>query len=331
VTHDFARVQLQAAPLPTFEVVRDLAPSGSITEADWSAPGHTNVERFADIAKLAGADAFLGGAAPINAAGKVPGGALKPGLNYASELRSKFPDAPAGETGYLDASDVYHNPDLPAERDGALPRIVIVLGPNAFDRGKAHALATLRHEMAHAQHEQLALRWLARWRTEPTSASFKDWLSTQVRAKRLSAVEAAVLASGTGGGTVATEMLAWAEGLVTSLPFTPTVDPALLESDMRYPSTVTSLRGAGKQFNLLGARNDVARSGLDRVRSVCCNVLTTVQRERLIAWIDVLLDPSTLHLTDPARKLLSANFGEMRSFLTEVRDIARKPCAARRA
>ena len=276
------------------------------------APDHTNLERFADIAKLAGADAFLGGAAPINPAGKVPGGALKPGLNYASELRSKFPDAPAGETGYLDSSDTYHNPDLPAERDGALPRIVIVLGPNAFDRGKAHALATLRHEMAHAQHEQLALRWLARWRTEPTTASFKDWLSDASPREASVGGGSRRTSSGTGGGTVATEMLAWAEGLVTSLPFTPTVDAALLESDARYPSTVAALRGAGKQFNLLGARDDVAQSGLDRIRRVCCNVLTTVQRERLIAWIDVLVDPSMVHLRDAARKLLSANFGEMR-------------------
>jgi hypothetical protein len=311
--------------------VRDLTPRGSLSEADWKDPSRTNLERFADIAKLAGADAFVGASAPINLAGKVPGGTLKPGLNYASELRTKFPDAPAGETGYLDATDTYYNPDLPAERAGALPRIVIVLGPNAFNRSKAHALATLRHEMAHAQHSQLALAWLTRWRTDRTSASFKDWLSAQVRAKQLTAVEAAVVASGAGGGTAGTEMLAWAEGLVTSLPFTPTVDPALLESDARYPATVTSLRGTGKEFNSVGSKSEIARSALERIRTVCCNVLTTEQRERLIAWIDVLLDPSMLRLTDPARTLLNASFGEMRSFLTEVRDIARKPCAARRA
>src|SRR4051794_13398260 len=187
VSHNFARVGLQASPLPSFGIVRDLAPTGSLSEAEWDAPGRTNLERFADIARLAGADAFLGGSAPINLAGKVPGGTLKPGLNYASELRSKFPDAPAGETGYLDSSDVYHNPDLPAERDGAPPRIVIVLGPNAFTSGKARALSTLRHEMEHAKHEQLALRWLTRWRADRTTASFKDWLGEQVRAKQLSA------------------------------------------------------------------------------------------------------------------------------------------------
>src|SRR6185312_11817184 len=165
---------------PPFDIVRDLAPTGSLSEAEWNKL--PDVEKFADVATLADAKTYIDDVhftlpAAINKAGPVPGGTLKPGLNYSSQLRTKFPDAPSGETGYLDAKGLYHNPDLPAERTGPLPRVVIILGPNAFSHGKAHALATMRHEMEHARHAQLALWWLVKWRDEQPSALFKDWLA----------------------------------------------------------------------------------------------------------------------------------------------------------
>ena len=174
---DFAKLPGQAvnAPRhePSFDIVRDLTPSGSLSEDEWAK--RSTAEKFADIARLADAynliDAVTGTTeSSINLAGSVPGGTLKPGLNFSSQLRTKFADAPSGETGYLDSKGAYHNPDLPAERTGPLPKIVIILGPNAFTRGKAHALATLRHEMEHARHEQLALGWLVKWRDDKTTA-----------------------------------------------------------------------------------------------------------------------------------------------------------------
>jgi len=297
---------------------------------------------FADIAKLA--DAYnlidaVSGTTPssINLAGKVPGGTLAPGLNYASELRSSFPDAPSGETGYLDSSGTYHNPDLPAERKGRLPRIVIILGPNAFNRGKAYALATLRHEMEHALHEQLALGWLVKWRDEHPNQSFNDWLASQVTAKKLSAVEASVLASGAGGTTAGTEIFAWTEGLVTALPFISAVDVSLVQTDAKYPAVVSALRGAGQNYNRIKAskegskegRKEVVQAALDRIRDLCCNVLTQAQRDLLVAWIDFLMDPASRKPTELTLKLTIANFSPLKDFLTQVRDIARKPCAKR--
>jgi hypothetical protein len=330
VTHDFSRVRVQAAPLPQpeFEIVRDVTPKGSLSESDWSDPARTDLDRFADIARLAGVASVIGGTDPtaINLAGKVPGGTLKPGLNYSSQLRSKFPDAPGGETGYLDSHDVYHNPDLPAELDGPLPRIVIILGPNAFRHGKASALATLRHEMTHAAHDQLALGWLTRWRAERPKTSFKEWLAAQARAKKLSPLEAAVIASSTGGGTTGTEVLAHTEGLVTSLPFIPAVDVSLVESDQKYPATVKALRGAGEQFSRMAGNKEVTQAALDRIRTVCCASLTQTQRDRFVEWIDLLLNPSSRTMPDSARKLLVAVYGPLADFLGRVREIARKPC-----
>jgi hypothetical protein len=328
---------VQRTPLqqPAFEIVQDLTPSGSLTETEWSDQSRTDLERFADIAKLADAFKFVDVGsgttqAGINLAGKVPGGTLKPGLNYASQLRSKFPDAPGGETGYLDAQDAYHNPDLPAERDGPLPRIVIILGPNAFRHGKANALATLRHEMEHARHAQLALAWLVKWRAERPTASYKDWLASQVKARQLSAVEAAVIASGTGGGTAGTEVLAWTEGLVTSLPFIPAVDVNLVLSDDKYPATIRALRGAGEQFKLVASNTELTKAALDRIRNVCCKVLAQPQRDRLVEWTEFLINPAGRSMPASALKLLVAYFGASTDFLTRVRDIARKPCVAKR-
>ncbi len=320
---------------PAFDIVQDLAPSGSLSEAAWSDPSRTDLERFADIARVADAynltDVVSGTSqAAINPAGKVPGGTLKPGLNYASELRSKFPDAPSGETGYLDKQGIYHNPDLPVERDGALPRIVIILGPNAFKRGKAHALATLRHEMEHARHEELALGWLVKWRDERPNTSFQDWLASQLRARKMSPVEAAVISSSTGGGLAGTEVLAWTEGLVTSLPFIPAVDVNLVLSDDKYPAAVSALRGAGKHFTLIAGNKDVTQAALDRIRKVCCDVLAQPQRDRLVEWTELLMNPASRTMPTSARSLLVANFGGSKDFLTRVRDIARKPCAAKR-
>ena len=319
---------------PAFDIVRDVVPAGSLTEAEWSDPKRTDVERFADIAKLADVynliDAVSGTTpASINLAGKIPGGTLRPGLNYSSELRSRFPDAPAGETGYLDASGVYHNPDIPADRAGLLPRIVIILGPNAFTRGKAYALAVLRHEMTHALHSQLALGWLAKWRDEQPDQSFKDWLASQVKAKKLSGVDAAVIAAGTGGGTAATEVLAWTEGLVTALPFIAAVDVSLVRTDATYPAVVSALRGAGENFSKVKGSKELTQVALDRIRDVCCSVLTQGQRDLLVEWIDFLLDPSSRKPTESAAKLTVATFGPLKDFLTRVREIARKSCGKR--
>ena len=40
-------------------------------------------------------------------------------------------------------------------------------------------LATLRHEMEHARHLELALAWLVKWRDERTAKPFATWMQSQ--------------------------------------------------------------------------------------------------------------------------------------------------------
>ena len=55
---------------------------------------------------------------------------------------------------------------------GPLPEVVICLGPAVFVPGnKAFALATLRHEIEHAAHDEMAVEWVRKWRDAGWRAS----------------------------------------------------------------------------------------------------------------------------------------------------------------
>jgi hypothetical protein len=103
----------------------------------------------------------------------------------------------------------------------------------------------------------------------------------------------------------------------------------LVLRDDKYPAPVHALRGAGKQFTLIAGNKDVTQAALDRIRYVCCNVLAQPQRDRLVEWTELLMNPPSRRLPQSAVSLLVANFGDSKDFLSRVRDIAQKPCPAK--
>ena len=127
-------------PLGEFLVIDDQS------QAQWANPAAKDEDKYKDIIATARAGWIndVSGVKPSDdfnvAASKKD---VKPGLNYLKTSGSE-----AGETGYIDAKGVYHNPDLPIDADtDPLPRIAVILTNNAFSRDKDWALETLRHEL----------------------------------------------------------------------------------------------------------------------------------------------------------------------------------------
>ena len=98
---------------------------------------------------------------------------------------------------------------------GPLPKVAIGIAGSVFIPGnKAFALATLRHEIEHAAHRQMAVDWMQRWRGAGAKGDFRVWLGSQqiAQADRLLIGELA------DGGSVNTEVLAHLEGFITAFP-----------------------------------------------------------------------------------------------------------------
>ena len=313
-----------AAPQPAqeFDPVTDLAPAGSIQEKDWG--NKTDLDRYEDIARLAHAE-WIDDVTGISALGinnVGTSGVVKPGLNYSTKIPTE------AETGYIDTKGDYHNPELPTDADGPLPRVAIILGPKAFKRDKAFALATLRHEMTHAAHNELAIGWLLKWRDERTGKSFKDWLSNEQKKKRISEVDFALVSTGVTLNLAATEVLAWTEGFVTALPFLPAKPEFRLMASGDYPAAIAGLKGAGKFYNSVSSKA-VKQAALERIRTFSCATLNQNQRDALIAWIPFLLDPSSLEPTkDDAQTvtLINNEFPPLKTFLGQVLASVKKAC-----
>jgi hypothetical protein len=324
-----------AAPpdeIETFDPVETLSPTGSMSDADWA--DHTKIgdmKRFADIAPVAVAnliDDVTGmSEGSINNAKDFPTG-VKPGLNYTTKLGVD------GQTGYVDAAGAYHNPDMPVERTGPLPRVAIVLGKKAFERDRAFAVATLRHEMEHAVHEDMAIGWLLRWRDERVPDSFADWLRAQhtARPKRISDVDFELVNTGLISGPsalIATETLAWTEGFVTVLRFLPAKPELALMRTGDLPAAIAELKGAAAAYNVAGT--ELRKAALKRIGEGVCALPDKAARDIVVAWIKFLLDPATVQKPTTADETRTAttivnDFSSFKSFLNEVLKVAGKPC-----
>jgi hypothetical protein len=318
-------------PADAFDPVPDLAPK------DWDKTKGGDLERYADIAALAHAELIddvtgkerdtINSVSPDVTSGGV---GLKPGLNYSPQLAAE------GQTGYIDASSKYHNPDLPADRHGPLPKVAIKLGETAFKLGKvrdkAFALGTMRHEMTHATHAQLAIGWLLKWRDELTETPFGDWLAKEKAGRRISGVDFALVSSGISPFDLkATEALAWTEGFVTALPFLPaTPELDRMKNDESWPGAIIQLRGAGKEYEKkpsFSAATDsaVKKAVIQRIHGICSS-LTQTRRDTLLAWIRFLLNPKSLNPTaadETTINFINSSFAPIKDFLKEVE----KACA----
>jgi hypothetical protein len=312
-----------------FAPVKDLS-KGSLPAAEWDPKTRTKglayPELLADIATLAGAGQIEGvpgtATSDINPLAKKDPALIKPGLNFVSSL----PGAD-GETGFINSAGEYKGPALPL--DGGTPKVAIMVAGTAFEHDKAHALATIRHEMKHATHCLLAIHALERWRGDTTKKmTFDKWLEKHEREPNLTLIRERVR-----GTLPNTELLAYSEGLATSFQFIPQTPDSKLMMPGKYPSAIFELIKAGQED--VNASPHVSKAADERLRDYCQNVLTAAQRSALVAWIDFLSAyitakdvPKEHKDADKSwAKVIKDDVRTIAPFLKRLREIALKPDA----
>jgi hypothetical protein len=201
----------------------------------------TNAARLAGIAKQLHADERAGLAIDerdIHLALRVREGeddGVRPGLNIVANLGAR------GQTGFVDGSGVYRGSFLSATHGGALPGVAIMLGSLAFQEGDDSVLATLRHELEHAAHDQMALDWVAHWR-DASRTGFSAWM----RRQKVSPVDLDLVRGATTGNPTDTELLAHLAGFEQVFENTPPPSAtAILGSAL--PPAIEQLRGAAQR------------------------------------------------------------------------------------
>ena len=132
---------------------------------------------------------------------------IKPGLNFVSRGISK------GRVYYIEDGKPVNK--LTVAPKGPLPKVAVCLGGAVFIPGnKAFALATLRHEMEHANHNQMAVDWLQKWRDAGAKGDFRVWLGSQP----IALADRQLIGERVEGGSVNTEVLAHLEGFIMGFP-----------------------------------------------------------------------------------------------------------------
>jgi len=202
---------------------------------------------------------------------------VRPGLNIVAKLPSR------GRTGYVDAKGGYHGDFVSPTDDGDLPGIAIMLAPLPFQEGDDSVLATLRHELAHAEHDRMVLGWLTKWRSTGRGP-FDAWL----RRQKLSPVERALVRSGTVGKIADTELLAHIEGLAIAFEKTP---PPSASAVLGLPIAIEELRGAA-QRGWSGA-DDAVRKAAEQRLSAFYRGLDAKRQALLRDWLLYLRDRAT--------------------------------------
>jgi hypothetical protein len=285
------------------DFVRDL---GKTNPEDWTKHRKESVSLvtlYDEIAALAKAKEELrdvkatGG--KVNAVRRATEGEkdVKPGLN----LVGKFDDDQAGgETGFIDGDGVFRGPHLPVSLDGGLPTVAVMLGPKAFERGKDHAFAVLRHEMEHARHFEMMIDKLADWRRDAAKGGAKGLNAEQSRerfdrwvreSKSLDKVQKALLAGERQQSHANTELLAYVEGFVSTFhlgPQTPSIS-LMLTGD--FPTAIHQLWKAGEKGR--GADDAVRKLALARLRDYVAKVLTKKEQAAYRDWLTFLIKLGT--------------------------------------
>jgi hypothetical protein len=290
------------------EIIRDIGPVADPTEWTKARTGDV-APLYAEVAKLANAgrvrDVKGVGKDDINTARDARKGEkdIKPGLNFVYNLSAN------GETGFIDGEGAYRGSELPRSASGPLPKIAIMLGPKAFHNGKDGALGTLRHEMKHAEHLQLMIDRLAKWRESGKGGSFDSWVDRQ---KGIGKVESALLEGERKGNTANTEVLAYVEGFINTFHLR---HPALTTAmAIDPPPAMMELRRAGEMY--AKADTSVKTAAMERLRDYIKTVLTADERASLKGWLAFLLDPPAG--ADAAARLLRNDFQPLAGFLKQI-------------
>jgi hypothetical protein len=201
---------------PTLEnpPVTTLNPTGTMNDAQWAAaykaaianPSATTYEPlFRDIAITAGMDKIPGFALPST----IPtsdGKTAAPGLNISLKAGD------TGHTAWIDKSGAWGVRLNPTKKHAPEVSIGVILGPLALNADKGLSLRTVRHEMVHARHKVKVLEALTGWRTAKGKAGLDDWLKEQVKAKKMTDLDLALVSKGAKDAAANTEVLGYVEG-----------------------------------------------------------------------------------------------------------------------
>jgi hypothetical protein len=222
-----------------------------------------------------------------------------------------------GECGFVDGQGVFRGPELPRSADGPPPSIAIMLGPEAFRHGKDGALGTLRHEMKHAEHFQLMIDRVAKWRASGKGGRFDDWVD---RDKGIGKVERALLGEERLKSHPNTELLAYTEGFINT--FHLRKDPPTLKMALDYPPAIYELRRMGEEY--AKASDAVKPVAMERLRDYIKTVLTASERGLLKTWLTFLSDNARAEATNVsgdealAAKLLHKDFEPLAGFFKQL-------------
>lgn len=212
--HALARVLARAPkPEPQRTKTKEIGDiNADISAAEWErrlTAGESVIPLYADIATQIGnaglRDVEGTDEQHINRALTVD--RIKPGLNFVSRGIGK------GRVYSIEEDKPVNKLTVTAK--GPLPKVAVCLGGAAFIPGnKAFALATLRHEMEHANHNQMAADWLQKWRDAGAKGDFRVWLGSQP----IAAADRQLIGERVEGGSVNTEVLAHLEGFIMAFP-----------------------------------------------------------------------------------------------------------------
>jgi len=302
-----ARVPTRVGPT---DAITDLSPAGSLDEGEWqaqlvAAKAASGAERtrafvllYDDLVKLAQASGVVGSARINVVQGNKLANGVTPGLNLAT-----VPDSTAnGRTGYVNAAGRLGEA-LSLDPTATPSGVAIVMFPNAFE-DKARALATLRHEMEHFQHKELALERVRTWQAEQPGhgvgkaarAEFSSWLG---RARDLEPWEQVLVGGAAGlshiGGKRAvgihafsgnTEILAHVEGFMTAFHL---IDPA--PTDLKHVGFVQlmGVLGDATRPNWASADEPVRAQALGRLQEYYCHTLDRAHRESFSSFVNAQL------------------------------------------
>jgi hypothetical protein len=124
----------------------------------------------------------------------------------------------------------------------------------------------------------------------------------------------------------ATEVLAWTEGFVTAIPHLPPApDLGLLAKREAWPTTISAMFGAGKEYVSLPSK-PVRDAVLARIGDVVCGSVTTDKRDSLAARLNTILE-MTRKKSDPSNRtvtLVKSFFESQTGWLTGILDQIKK-------
>ena len=263
--HALARVLARAPkPDPARTPVHEIEDiNATIPAAEWARrlnAKESMLPLFSDLATQLGAAGIAGipgtGVNDIKKALTPTEGELAPGLNLVSRGLGK------GRCWYLENGKPENKLNVSAS--GPLPKIAIGIAGSIFvPDNKAFALATIRHEIEHGQHRQMALNWMQKWRSDGAKGvkpgkvsegdAFRSWLGSQP----IAAADRALIGELVEGQTVNTEVLAHLEGFITAFP-------------QEDHATANAERGVYEQIRAIGekwepASTDVKAEAIKRI------------------------------------------------------------------